>query len=319
MKMTSRFVLVGAVVGTTLVASNASAALRFFYGYGDAVTVNYQTHNWNGVVANAAAAVGSEVPSGAMIRVPKTGDNVAISLQVWVENTGSDVYVNGVSVFNAFSSGAASSATIWRSNSAAGAIGTAADTAAYTTALTVGGTNPGHITASNTGGSYNNWNTGIGSRQWDGSSWVDNGSAAGFTAVRNGAIQGSNATAVSPLTGRYVGFAQDAGFNVLGEYAYLGAGTKTRLFDIKLKAGSSLTNFDVQGDAANEVGLQLLADGTTPSSGSFFLGAKDGNFGDAALTYQGGKYSVIATPEPGTIGALAIGALAVLRRRNKKA
>lgn len=322
MKVTSRIAHLGIVVGVTLVASNANAALRFYYAYGDAGTVLLQQRTWAGITPNAAATLHGEIPNGATIAVSKFADNSANRFEVWVENTGADLYVNSSSIFNAFSSGAADTSVIWGAG-ASGAVGSAAAAAAHLGILKNGGA--GLATSSPTA----NVNTLINARTFSGGAWVDpdpdedpnTATTGGFTAVRDYAIQGSDEAAASPLSGRYAGYSVQGGFadtsGTIGASAQFLAGSRTRLFDILLKAGASLPNLTLIGDTSNEVGLRLLAGGTTPGAGSFFLGAKDSSNNDVNVSYQGANHRILSTPEPGTYAALALGAAAIMRRRKK--
>lgn len=324
MKVTSRIAHLGIVVGVTLVASNANAALRFYYAYGDATTVLIQNGPWNGVVPNASATLHGEIPNGATIAVSKFSDNTANRFEVWVENTGADLYVNASSIFNAFSSGATDNSVLWGAGASyPGGFGSSAAAAAHLGILKNGGA--GLATSSPTA----SVNVNISGRVFVGGSWIDpdadedpnTNTVGGFSGVRDYTIQGSDEAAPSPLSGRYAGYGVQGGFldpaSTPGLSAQFLAGSRTRLFDILLKAGASLPNLTVIGDTSDEVGLRLLAGGTNPGAGSFFLGAKDSSNNDVNVSYQGASHRIVATPEPGTYAALALGAAAIMRRRKK--
>jgi len=300
MKLWTRFL--SAFVGASVLASVANADIRFYYGYGDEATASLQRESFGGVIANGGASVGSEVPDGGTITMPVGGGT--IRLQVWAENTGAGHWVNAVSIFNAFDRGATSSAPIYRRDSALGDVGQLSDADPYMQMVSYGGSSLANSTT---------WANSLETWSYLSGAWTSESTVGTFSEVQSYAIQGSEVTA--PEGDHYVGYGIEAGLSPLGEVIRLGQGSKTHIADVTLASGIANGPLNVYGDDPSETGLKLLVGTNLYSSGTFFLGGRNSQFGFVDPPTMGSSYKLMTTPEPGTWLALALGALGFVRRR----
>lgn len=302
-----RYHLIALIAGIGLMAPQANATFRFYYAYGDQMTVDLQHQIINGVAANPGATLNGEIPDGTTIAMNPFGGE-PIRLQIWAENTGGNLYVNALSTFTAFSHGALEPGHIYRWGGASADVGTPEDAAPYLRQVTFGGNNIRD--AINFEGSIN---TDMPLWDWREDHWVDLNMRGGFTEFQDYSIMAGNSG--SPNGGLAVGIEYGAGIPV-DYYIRFATGTRTRLHDLLLGAGPDNVNGTTNGDNGAEDGLKLLANSNSRHYETLLFGGMDQAGAYVDTSGWGVSHSLVTpVPEPASLLVLAIGSAAILRRR----
>ncbi len=289
MKLNTRnLALASAFVGFVSLAGMANAGVSYYLAYGDDLLVKLAKSNqFPGGPRDAAAALGSKIPTDRALRIPKIADGVSFKVDVHlvVDSTtsGSPLSFNSGGMFVGIGKD-----TTGATNYADKA---AFEAAEDTGALTVGGataaasvSNLATGIAGTTGGSDGNVDM-----QFQGSPFLSGNFGSGSTLRSVG-----------------LGFAYIFG---AGNSAKLNVGTDIRAFTIELK-NRGLANFATNSDN----GISLNANTNATSRSNFVVTSPKAD-GYPTTT---AKYAVEAVPEPGSVLAIAAGLAALgLRRRSK--
>lgn len=278
-----------AAFAACLMVTGAQAHFRFTLGYGDAA-----------FAALNNSTVGGQMTDGATIKVPLRGQSFRVQLwaeKIALQNTGihEDFYLamstivayDALPTPNAYTSWDLTTAFLHRKVAAK---------------------------TSTAAGSIVNLATGLDGYE-GGFSYTSDGPGSLFALSRRfrGVYTGDSQTPrLAGLSGQ---FGVSTATSSAGRYARLPLGTRLRLHDIDLT--SHMDAGQTYGFAQGEAGLQAFVySGTTgnPTGGSssYFLSA--GGRGPTRNEI-GMRVNLQAVPEPGSLGALALGALMLLRRR----
>ncbi|MBL8049161.1 MAG: PEP-CTERM sorting domain-containing protein [Chthonomonas sp.] len=264
------------------VAATSQANYKFHFAYGDASLASLNN-----------SSVGTVITPGSNLRIPTAGNN--FSVQIWAERltSASPAYEAGGSVMVAYDMApVANSTTLFSTDNSFmhGKIRAAGATAESSI------NNPGSFDPvySVSNGVYTNAGPG----------------SLGFLSRRfRGCYTGNSSTPrMSGLSAQFK--FESAGGNPFCRIS-APVGQRFRLFDVQFK--SNLQGGQSYGFAQGEVGLNLFAFG--PLTGDINGGSSSWMGGDPVGTEIGSRLNLLAVPEPSSALAVAVGALALFRRK----
>ena len=279
MKFNTRTLAIVAALG---MVAGTNAEFRFFFAYGDQGSVDKATSNYNGSISDPTAALGNEIPSNVVFRVPRYGGGFKV--QVWAEYVGAAAWSTRIPGYSAF-------VTYDRANWAANQI-LANDSRLIDRKLTLADntTLRNNITMSNVVLSNN----------------AGDDSVAEEPQLKYGMVGAAKRmTQGGGTEPRRVGVAfvtqplDTNGWTILGAAHSFAPGEKLHLFDITMV--SNLTASETYR------GLGVFTGTGPPTSPNARMGRTFGNTG-VDLQVQG-------VPEPATMAAIAAGLAAFARRR----
>lgn len=292
MKLNTRTLALVTALG---IAGAASAQFRFFLAYGDTKLAYLNSHNYAGI-SNPAAALGSEIPAGALLKVPKATDNETFTLDLMVEKMGGgadDLYA-GISTLVSFD------------RATAGNTGDIAQANMLDKKIQLGGT----ASASN-GTLLNNSISNKASFGLFDNTGADLGES-GTIGLPSRQLRGEYRAGAASLRGAGAGLQMTvADSNGTGSFFKLAVGSKTRILSLKFK--STLGAFEQYGTSTGGNGITFFTESSTAQQAGAmsYIHAQNAQNSGVHLNVQ-------AVPEPGTMAAIFAGLTALgLRRRSK--